>query len=437
MFNTYQKYIKDLFNLAIPIIIGNLGIVLIGFGDVFVAARYSTEALAAISISNSILICIFMLGTGILMSISPLLSNFRGAKDSIKKYFLPTIIFAMILSLISFLIILGCIPLIGKLGFNENLIPIIKRYIFLCSFSVFGAYLHIALKEYLQAFEIVLMPNLLNFIVVFVHLFLDFIFVFGWLGCPAMGAIGLALATLLSRTLIGLIMLIYCLKFVKIRPYIDLSYFVKLIKIGLPVTIAIFVEFSAFYIVTIFAGRMSDNYAAAQSILITLTTATFMIPAAISNAVAVKVGFANGAGNFVDLKRYSYIGIVISVFFMLLCALFFIGFPEIIIKIFTNDNALIKICVPILILAGLFQVFDGLQVTLGGIFKGLKKTSIVMIGDFAAYWIIGLPLGLILAFNYKLNLYGFWIGLTIAILTLGITLLLMLQKELIGIKRAD
>lgn len=429
MFNTYNKYIKDLFNLAFPIILGNLGIVLIGFGDVFVAARYSTEALAAISIANSIIICIFMLGTGILMSISPLLSNFRGAKDSIKKYFLPTIIFAMILSLISFLMILGCIPLIEKLGFNENLIPIIKRYMFLCSFSVFGAYLHIALKEYLQAFEIVLMPNLLNFIVVFVHLFLDFIFVFGWLGCPSMGAIGLALATLLSRTLIGLIMLIYCLKFVKIRPYSDLSYFVKLIKIGLPVTIAIFVEFSAFYIVTIFAGRMSDNYAAAQSILITLTTATFMIPAAISNAVAVKVGFANGAGNVNDLKKYSYTGIGISVFFMMLCALCFINFPDFFVKIFTKDASLIKICVPILILAGLFQIFDGLQITLGGIFKGLKKTNIVMAGNFLAYWLIGLPLGFVLGFKYKMYLYGFWIGLTIAIFTLSMILLTIVLKQ--------
>lgn len=437
MFKTYSKYIKELFNLALPIIIGNLGIVLIGAGDVFVAARYSTEALAAISISNSILICIFMLGTGILMSVSPLLSNFRGEKESIKKYFLPTVNFAMILALISFLIILSCIPLISKLGFSENLVPIIRKYMFICSFSVFGAYLHIALKEFLQAYEIVILPNLLNIAVVIIHLILDFIFVFGLLGCPTMGAIGLAMATLSSRILIGLIMLVYCLKIIKIKPYSDPSYFIKLMKIGLPVTIAIFLEFSAFYIITIFAGRMSETYAAAQSILITLTTATFMIPAAISNAVAVKVGYANGAGNFFDLKRYSYTGIFISAFFMMMCALCFISFPKMLIKVFTNDETLVQICVPILILAGLFQIFDGLQVTLGGIFKGLKKTNIVMVGDFAAYWLIGLPLGLFLAFKHKINLYGFWVGLTLAISLLGITLFIVMQKEFRKIKRAD
>lgn len=427
--NEYFKYIKDLLNLAMPIMAGNLGIVFIGAGDVFVAARYSTEALAAISIANSILMCIFMLGVGILMSVSPLLSNFRGEKESIKKYFLPTVGFAMILSLVSFLLILGCIPLIDKIGFSPNLVPIIKRYMFICSFSMLGANLHIALKEFLQAFEIVLVPNLLNLFIVIVHLLLDFIFVFGLLGCPVMGAIGLALATLLSRTLIGLIMLIYCLKLVKVRPYNDFGYYIKLLKIGFPVTTAIFLEFSAFYLITIFAGRISDTYAAAQSILITLTTATFMIPAAMSNAIGVKVGFANGAGNFKDLKRYAYSGVGVSMLFMFICALCFLIFPRFFISIFTNDKELIKICVPILILAGLFQIFDGLQISLGGVFKGLKKTNILMLGDFCAYWLIGLPLGILLAFKFKMNLYGFWVGLTLAIFSLGIILSVILLKQ--------
>lgn len=425
----YIEYIKDLFTLAMPIMVGNLGIVFIGAGDVFVAARYSTEVLAAVSIANSILICIFMIGTGILMSVSPLLSNFRGEKESIKKYFLPTICFAMILSLVSFMLIISFIPLIGKIGFSANLVPIIKRYMFICAFSMFGAYLHISLKEFLQAFEIVLVPNLLNLAIVVAHLLMDFVFVFGLLGCPAMGAMGLAMATLLSRTLIGFLLLMYCLRFIKIRPYNDFSYYVKLLKIGLPVTTAIFLEFSAFYIITIFAGRMNDTYAAAQSILITLTTATFMIPAAISNAIGVKVGYANGAGNFSDLKKYAYSGVGISVMFMFVCALCFLIFPGFFISIFTKDSALKNICIPILMLAGLFQIFDGMQVSLGGVFKGLKKTNILMFGDFCAYWLISLPLGLLLAYKFQMQLYGFWIGLTISIFLLGIVLFIVMLNE--------
>ena len=427
--STYTKPAKELFALAMPMIMGNLGMILIGAGDVFVAAKHSTNTLAAISIANSIMSCIFMFGIGLLISISPLLSNFRGAKNNVKKYFLPTINFAMFLALISCILALLTIPLIEKMGFEPILIPTIKKYIFITSFSAFGAYLQIALKEYLQAFEIVLFPNFLNLIAVVLHLFLDFAFVFGLFGCPKMGAIGLAVATIVSRTIFGILMLIYCLKFTKFHKYRDFGYFIALFKVGFPIAMAIMIEFAAFNIITIIVGRISGIYAASQSILITITTATFMIPMAISNAIAVKVGFANGAGNFTDLKRYSIAGVAVSILFMSVCACAFIFFPKFFITIFTKDPVLIKICVPILFLAGIFQVFDGLQVSLGGVFKGLKQTKIIMLGDFAAYWLIGIPLGFLLAFRYHLILFGFWIGLTIAIFSLSVILLFVLLNK--------
>lgn len=433
---TYGQYAKELFNLAMPMILGNLGIILIGAGDVFVAAKYSTNALASISIANSIISTIFLFGIGLLASISPLLSNFRGERSGAKKYFIPTIGFAMIISVISTILILLCIPAINYLGFDKTLIPDIKKYMLICAFSTFGGYLQVALKEYLQAFEIVIFPNVLNLIGVIFHLLLDFIFVFGLFNFPAMGVIGLAIATILSRTLLGIILLIYCVVLIRIRKYKDSTYYLNLIKVGFPIAIAIFLEVAAFNAVTIFVGRISGVYAAAQNILLTISTATFMIPMAISNAIAVKVGFANGAGNIVDLKKYSIAGIAISMGFMALCAFFFITTPKFFITIFTNDLNLLNICVPILFLVGIFQIFDGLQVSLGGVFKGLKMTNIVMIGDFLAYWAIGLPLGIVLGLKYKMNLYGFWFGLTIAILTLAVLLTIKLISHFKQIKRA-
>ena len=432
---SYQSYIKELFNLATPMIMGNLGIILIGACDVFVAARYSTNALASISIANSIISTIFMFGIGLLVSISPLLSNFRGEKSNAKKYFLPTINFAMILATFSAVTVLLCVPLIDKLSFDAILIPEIKKYMFICAFSTFGGYLHAALKEYLQAFEVVLFPNFLNILGVFLHLFLNFVLVFGLFGFPAMGVVGLAFSTLFARTALGIIMLFYCLKIIRIRRYNDVGYFINLLKIGFPIAAAILLEFGAFNLITIFAGRISGIYAGAQNILLTLTTATFMVPLAISNAIAVKVGFANGAGNFIDLKKYSLAGVTISVGFMSICALGFIFFPKFLVNIFTNDLQLTKICIPILLLAGIFQIFDGLQVSLGGVFKGLKKTNIIMLGDFVAYWAIGLPLGLLLAFKYHMNLFGFWVGLTVSIFSLAMILLIVLLKYFKNIKK--
>jgi MATE family multidrug resistance protein len=424
-----KNYVKELCALAMPMIMGNLGIILIGAGSVFVAAKHSTDTLAAISIANSIIACIFMFGIGLLASVSPLLSNYRGRKEGAKKYLLPTIAFALILAFFSMIIILLSVSLIEKIGFEPKLMPVIKQFMIISAFSTFGGYLHAALKEYLQAFEIVFFPNFIAVISVFLNILLSFVLVFGWFGLPALGAVGIAIACLLTRTFEGLCLLIFCLSFIRIQKFNDFRYYQNLIKIGFPIAMAILFEFLAFNIVTIIMGKVSGVYAAGHNILLTITTATFMIPVSISTAIAVKVGFANGAKNIVDLKGYSLAGTLISVGFMSFCAAGFIFFPNFFINIFTNDPTLVKICVPIMLLAGIFQVFDGLQVSLSGIFKGIKQTNTVMIGDLFAYWVIGLPLGFLLAFHYKMNLYGFWIGLTLSIFSLSMILLLILMRH--------
>jgi MATE family multidrug resistance protein len=149
---------------------------------------------------------------------------------------------------------------------------------------------------------------------------------------------------------------------------------------------------------------------------------------AISNAISIKVGFENGAKNYKELKNYAYAGIGVSMLFMTICAFIFLIIPQKCIELFTSDLEVIKVAVPILTLVGLFQIFDGLQVSVSGVFKGLKKTTIIMIGIFIAYWIIGLPLGFLLAFKYNQNLYGFWIGITISIASLGIGLYFTMKK---------
>ena len=204
-------YIKDLLKIAFPIIMGNIGFIMIGATDVIVAGRHSTDTLAAISLATAITNCIMMLGIGILSSISAILSNYRGKGISINKYFFQSLKFAFILACIISLMIFACIPVVDKLGFATNLVSIIKEYLFITAFTTFGAYLHCSAKEYLQAFEIVIFPNLITIISIFINLFLNIIFVFGYGFIPEMGAVGLAVATLITRYFMGVALLIYCL----------------------------------------------------------------------------------------------------------------------------------------------------------------------------------------------------------------------------------
>ena len=336
--NSYKYYVKELLNIALPIIMGNLGFILIGAGDVLIAGRHSTDTLAAISIATAISNCIMTFGIGLIASVSPILSNFRGEKKSAN----PTIRFAMILAVITMVLVLACVPAIDWLNFDQKLVPDIKDYMIITAFSTFGAYLHAALKEYLQAFEVVLFPNLVTVFCVFLNIALNILFVFGFGPVPAMGAIGLAIASFTVRYVMGFALLIYCFTMMKFRDYEDKDYYRNLLKVGLPISLAVLVEFVAFNITAILMGRVSGVYAAAQNLVCTLTTISFMVPLAISNAIAVKVGFANGACNYFDLKKYAKIGIFMCVAFMTFSAVIFASFPDVLVGLFTKDPVLIK-----------------------------------------------------------------------------------------------
>lgn len=430
MSTQFKYYAKELLNIALPIIMGNLGFILIGAGDVLIAGHHSTDTLAAISIATAITNCIQTFGIGLIASVSPLLSNFRGERKSAKKYFFPTIRFSMFLSVLVMFAVLASIPLIDYLHFEAKLVPMIKQYMFVTAFATFGGYLHAALKEFLQAFEIVLFPNLVTVFSVFLNIALNVILVFGFGPIPSLGVLGLAVASFIVRYFMGFALLIYCFSVMNFNDYKDFDYYKSLIKIGIPISCAIMVEFIAFNSIAIIMGRVSGVYAAAQNLVCTLTTVSFMVPLAISNAIAVKVGFANGAGNIKDLKRYSFVGVVMSVGFMLCSAFVFATFPQFLVKLFTQDNNLIKFSIPVLYILSVFQVFDGLQVALSGIFKGMKRTGVVLISNFVAYWLISLPLGYTLAFHFHLNLRGFWYGLASAAIILCAMMSVMLLKSI-------
>lgn len=424
----FKHYARELLNIALPIIMGNLGFILIGAGDVLIAGRHSTDTLAAISIATAITNCIMTFGIGLIASVSPILSNIRGEKKSAKKYFFPTIRFAMILACITMVAVIAFIPLVDFMHFEDRLVPDIKQYMLITAFSTFGAYLHASLKEYLQAFEIVFFPNLVTVICVFLNIILNLILVFGFGPIPALGAVGLAIASFTVRYFMGFALLFYCLGLMKFRDYHDRHYYKNLMTVGLPISLAIMVEFIAFNSIAIFMGRVSGIYAAAQNLICTLTTVSFMVPLAISNAIAVKVGFSNGARHFEDLKAYSIIGLLMSVGFMICSAMVFCSFPNVLVGFFTKDYNLIKICIPVLYIVSFFQIFDGLQVALSGIYKGIKKTKIVLIANFVGYWLISIPFGYWLAFKKGYDLVGFWYGLAFAAIVLCTLMLVMLFR---------
>ena len=433
-----KKYLIELLSIASPMVIGNLGHVLTGATDVFVAAKHGIDTLAAMAIANSIFFTLFIIGLGFLSGISIVLSNYRGEHKPTKKFFLSGIVLSQILALITWFFIYYIIVLIPKFGFEGQLCFLIQDYMFITSFSIFGIFLYQAIKEFLQAHEIVQLPNYILLLAVILNLILNFLFVFGYGFIPPMGIEGLAYATLLVRTILGLSMIIYTFKIIKNqrKKCFNKAYIKEVIKIGFPIGIGLLFECLGFNIITIAIGRESGTLAAAQNILLTLIDITFMIPFAISSAIAIKVGFYNGEKNMLEIKKYSQIGVLMSILFMSSCSLIFIFMPELFIGIFTKDIQITKIALPVVPLFALYEIADGMQISLGGVLKGLKMTKQVTLSVLSSYWLIGIPLGFYLAYCFKMSLKGFWFGLTASLFIIALLEGIILFKAINKLKKS-
>lgn len=435
-FSDYKKYFSEIISLSIPMIVGNLGQVLIGATDVFIAAKHSTNTLAAISIANSIIFCILVMGMGLMSAISIQMSNLRGNRKPTKKFLITVLNYSMILALIFCVICLLMVPLIPYMGFEAQLVPMIKEYIFICAFSLFGMYLYQCLREFLMAYEIVTFPNIILIFALVLNFVLAYILVFGIGPIPALGVIGLALAAFIVRMLMGLILLVYCFGLIRFKNPFDTSLIKQLLKIGYPIGIALFLEFLGFNLITILVGREAGILAATHNIGVTITSSAYVIPMSISAAIAIKVGYNNGAKNYCEILRYSVFGTLLSVLFMGFCSILLFTCPKQLFEIFTHNKEMLALGLPILHIAAFYLMFDGLQVSLSGVLKGLKMTKIASIALIAGYWLFGLPFGYFLAYHYDMSLRGFWIGLATSFLFMSIIFLSVIFKKFKQLKKA-
>lgn len=409
-------YLKNIFRLGIPILIGNISQMLINLGDIYVAGHYNTNTLAAISVSSAIFMTYIVAGFGVIGGIVPVLSNYRGEKIPTKKFLFPTIYFSLFVSVLFFVLIWLLMPFIYKFGLNDLILNDCIDYLKISSFSIFGIFLFSALKEYLQAHEIVKFPNILIAISVFANIILNIVLTYGYGIIPELGTKGLAYASLIVRILSGLILFLFCLKFTIKKNDVNIIKYVKdLLKVGIPIAIAMFLEFFGFNIVAILTGKLEPVYAACHNIIISITSIVYMIPFSIATALAVKVGYANGKKDFIEIKNYISSSMIFIFIYSSIIIAGFLLFKKQLMSIFTSDVNVINIGVSIMLLVACFNIFDCIQCICIGALKGMKQTLMVTIIDFVGYILISTPLGLYFAYALNMSLFGFWLGLTFGI----------------------
>jgi MATE family multidrug resistance protein len=186
----------------------------------------------------------------------------------------------------------------------------------------------------------------------------------------------------------------------------------------------------AFCSVTLFVGRFAEDQIAANNLALNLGSLAFMVPLSISSAVAVKVGHAYGEKDYSRIRIYSQMSLFLALFFAVIMGLSFYLFPHAILSFYTSDTEVIEWGKKILFWVACFQLFDGAQVTLSGILRGLSVTRPSSIAIFIGYWIIGIPLGYYLGFYTNLEAQGFWIGLAISLAVVALMLSVVLKNHM-------
>lgn len=423
-----RNKIKEIILFCLPLIAGQVGQMMFGIGDIIVAGRHSSEMVAALGVANGLFSPFFMICLGLTFAVAPLTARFIGQSKSDHNLFSSAIVSTIGFCLIAHLGILLVISQIQHFHIQEILVPEVVKYIKICTPSLYGAILFQVCKEYLQAHLKTYFSNGLVLVMNLVNIGLNIILIFGYGPIPAFGIEGAAWATLISRTLMGLILFFYVLKhfgFGKVK----WTLVKEVWNLGFPISISVLIEVMVFATVTTLIGRMPVISSAAHNIVLNMASLTFMVPLAVSSAAGTYVGLQFGTKNYQELVNYAHGCLFISLAFMSFTACCYFIAPQFLLRIFTNDPELIARASSLLLIVGLFQVPDGAQVTLQGILRGMGITKVPALLAFICNWMIGLPIGYYLAFSLGYNAEGLWSGLAIGLTAMAISVAVLFVRQ--------
>lgn len=417
------KFLK----LSFPILLGFVGQQFIVFGDLLIAGRYSTQAVASIGVASNVLNPFMFSVLALAMGISPVIAFNRGKRVSSEGLLSTILLYGLLAGFIGTVFVIGFSEyILPFFKIKESLIKPTKDYIEIVVWSFPFITAFNTLKEFLQGEEKVILANLITVIAVFFNIFLNYILVFGFWNYPGMGEIGLAWASFLIRLLLFLSLLSVIILRHRLTS-LDYKVLKDLFQFNIPLALSTFFEIFAFSLVGILSGRLGVVQAATNNIILTIVSISFMIPMSLGSAAAVKVGNAFGRQDKKDLLSNSLSGYFLVLIVTFLVITLYLVLPGTLIRIISEDKSIISLGVSLFAVVAIFQLVDNTQVYILGVLRGLKLTKIPFFIVISSYWLFGMPLGFWLCFYRGYDLLGLWIGLAVSLLIVCFGLLFYLR----------
>jgi MATE family multidrug resistance protein len=443
---TIKEEVLKTFKLAYPVIIGQLGIIMMGVVDSMMVGRLGSVPLAAASLGNSLIFLILIIGIGSSIVVSPLVAILVGGKrySECGIYFRQSLLVNIVLSILMIGIILIGVNFIHYLNQPPEVIDLAIVYMSIVGFSAFPLMIFQTFKQFIEGLSVMKPAMVISLLANIINAFANWVLIFGEFGFPALGLAGAAWATFLSRVFMVIVIMIYVMRNEKFKQYdvtfrfrgLNFPVIKKLLSLGLPSGFQYFFEVGAFSFAVIMIGWIGANELAAHQIAINLASISFMAVLGISQAASIRVGNAMGEQNIANVRKAGFTGIILGASIMSIAGLTFILLNNFLPTLYINDEVVISIASRLIIIAALFQLSDGTQAVGIGVLRGLTDVKGPTIITFLAYWIISLPIAYLLAFKFNLGVEGVWIGLLIGLTTSAFLLTLRFNyksKQLVHI----
>jgi len=415
--------LRALVDLALPVVAVQVGLMAMGVIDTIMVGRVSATDLAAVAMGHLYFFAVAVFGMGVLFALDPVVSQAVGASDrvAVARGVQRGCVLAVVMAVVAMLALLPAGPVLAALGQPADVVPVSDRYVRTLVLSVLPFYLFIVLRQSLQAMGrvraillVVIASNLVN-------VGLNWVLIFGHLGAPPLGAVGSGWATTGSRwfMFLALLALGWPLLAPSLRPLrrdaLAARPLARLLGVGAPVGGQQFLEFGVFGAAGLLMGLLGAIPLASHQVALQLAALTFMVPVGVAQATSVLVGQAVGRADPPAARRATGAGLAVGVGFMAITAVLFLSMPGLLSRAFSDDAPVVATAALLLPIAGVFQVFDGLQVVASGALRGVGDTRVPMVLNLVGFWLVGLPISAVLGLALGAGPPGIWWGLAIGI----------------------
>lgn len=421
----YYQHFKKSFSLAFPIMLSQLGHILVGVVDSIMVGKLGTEELAAVSLSNSFFGFVLLFGMGISYGITPLISS---AKGEDKKKSIGIILYNGLFINFLFAVFLTLILIVSKyllieLDQNKNVLDLTFPYLDIISISLIPLMIFQTFRQYIEGLGFTKEPMIISIIANLLNIILNYLLIFGVWGFPRLEILGAGYASLISRVFMMFCVILLVMRNQKFNFFINKLNFIffkrkiinKILAIGIPSGFQFVFEVGAFSVGTIMIGWFGAEALAAHQIALNLASITYMIASGISASSMISLGYFYGKKNYDDLQKSGYINFIMVSVMMAFFGFLFILFRSELPTLYIDNEKVLVLASNLIIIAALFQIPDGIQSVGLGVLRGIRDTKIPTLVTFISYWIIAIPISYFIGVVNNYGPIGIWIGLMIGL----------------------